>query len=152
MLILLFLIKFAKNLRYFFEKIISVNWYFASLRLSLMKFLITCRASPYSIYVRIMGIASIWFVGGGKTFGVCLVGGPGAEPPDSEECWDNFENFWWKFNRKTELLLLLEYLLLKIQLLEITSFFYNNFFRFQGGDPPGYAHGTYSTCSTYIIV
>ena len=58
--------------------------------------------------------------------------------------WDNFEIFWWKFYRKIEFfifyfyyLFFFENLLLKIELSEITPFFYNNFFRFrEGGFPP----------------
>ena len=46
----------------------------------------------------------------------------------------NFENFWWKFYRKIEMLFyFLDNLLLKLETSEITPFFYNNFFAFGGG-------------------
>ena len=54
--------------------------------------------------------------------------------------WENFEIFWYKFLRKMEILFFLflffiffDNLLLKIELSEITPFFYNNFFGFGGG-------------------
>ena len=50
--------------------------------------------------------------------------------------WENFEIFWWKFLRKIEFFIFLENLLLKIELSEITPFFYNIFFGFGGGFPP----------------
>ena len=46
---------------------------------------------------------------------------------------ENFEIFWWKFYWKIEFFIFFENLLLKIELSEITPFFYNNFFGFGGG-------------------
>ena len=53
--------------------------------------------------------------------------------------WEILRNFWWKFNGKIEFFSIFwENLLLKIETSEITSFFYDNFFRFGGGgsNPP----------------
>ena len=53
--------------------------------------------------------------------------------------WENFEIFWWTIYRKIEFFILFifififfENLLLKIELSEITPFFYNNLFGFGG--------------------
>ena len=47
--------------------------------------------------------------------------------------WEILRNFWWKFNGKIEFFSIFwEHLLLKIETSEITSLFYNNFFRFGG--------------------
>ena len=47
--------------------------------------------------------------------------------------WENFENFWWKFNRKIEFLASCGKVVVKIEPSEITPFFYSNFFDFGGG-------------------
>ena len=55
--------------------------------------------------------------------------------PNCWKFWEKFEIFWWKFYRKIEFfyfLFFFENLLLKIELSEITPFFYNNFFQFRG--------------------
>ena len=55
---------------------------------------------------------------------------------------ENFEIFWWTSIEKLNFLFIylffyfFENLLLKIELSEITPFFYNNFFGFGGGDFP----------------
>ena len=55
-------------------------------------------------------------------------------------CWEilrKFWHFWWKFYRKIEFIIFyfFENLLLKLELSEITQFFYNIFFCFGGGFP-----------------
>ena len=57
---------------------------------------------------------------------------------NNTNCCENLRklwNFWWKFYRKIEFFIVIffENLLLKIEPLEITPVFYNNFFGFGGG-------------------
>ena len=47
--------------------------------------------------------------------------------------WENFENFWWKFNWKLTFIRIFGKFVTKKEPSEITPFFYNNFFGFGGG-------------------
>ena len=64
---------------------------------------------------------------------------------------ENFENFWWNINKNWIFIYFCENLLLKIETSEITSFFYNNFFRFWGVFEPPYPLRTPLTPCVYQI-
>ena len=66
--------------------------------------------------------------------------------------WENFEHFWWKFYRKIEFFLILDFRFLffrkfvtKNRAFGNNTIFLQQFFRFRGGGdfplPPGYAVG-----------
>ena len=59
--------------------------------------------------------------------------------------WENFENFWWKFNRKIEILSILEKIVAKNRSFGNNIIFYNQFFSGSGEvglNPPNPPCGT----------